>query len=132
MSGWLKKRTLSIDLKQYLSVSTQLSIANGLLLQRKRIIVPPPLRGTLLGKLHSGHQGITKCRERARQLIWWPGLSKQLDELIQNCEKCLKAQRQRPQPLNSTPLSQSPWQKVVTDLFEWKRSTYLLIIDYFS
>ena len=25
-----------------------------------------------------------------------------------------------------------PWQKVGTDLFEWKDSTYLLIIDYFS
>ena len=25
-----------------------------------------------------------------------------------------------------------PWQKVGTDLFEWKRSTYLPIIDYYS
>jgi hypothetical protein len=55
-SGWPEKRTLSADLKPYFCVSAQLSIANGLLLQGKRIIVPPPLRKTLLNKLHSGHQ----------------------------------------------------------------------------
>jgi transposase InsO family protein len=131
-SGWPEKRTLSADLKPYFCVSAQLSIANGLLLRGKRIIVPPPLRKTLLGKLHSGHQGITKCRERARQSIWWPGLSKQLEELVLNCPECLRSQLQRPQPLTPTPLPQLPWQKVATDLFDWKQETYLLVVDYFS
>ena len=131
-SGWPEKRTLSADLKPYFCVSAQLSIANGLLLRGKRIIVPPPLRKTLLEKLHSGHQGITKCRERARQSIWWPGLSKQLEELVLNCPECLRAQRQRPQPLTPTPLPQLPWQKVATNLFEWKQEMYLLVVDYFS
>lgn len=131
-SGWPEKRMLSDDLKPYFCVSVQLSIANCLLLRGKRIIVPPPLRKILLEKLHSGHQGITKCRERARQSIWWPGLSKQLEELVLNCPECLRAQRQRPQPLTPTPLPQLPWQKVATDLFDWKQETYLLVVDYFS
>ena len=25
-----------------------------------------------------------------------------------------------------------PWQKVGSDLFEWNKSTYLLIVDYYS
>ena len=66
-SGWTQKRTLSADLKPYFCVSAQLSIVKDLLLRGKRIIVPPPLRKTLLQKLHSGHQGIAKCRERSRQ-----------------------------------------------------------------
>ena len=45
-----------------------------------RIIIPPSLRQDVLEKLHSGHQGITKCHLRARQLVWWPGLSKQLEK----------------------------------------------------
>lgn len=131
-SGWPEKRTLSADLKAYHCVAAQLSIANGLLLRGNRLIVPPPLRKTLLDKLHTGHQGITKCRERARQSVWWPGLSTQLDELVLNCPECVKSQRQRPQPLTPTQLPQLPWQKVATDLFEWKQSTYLLVVDYYS
>ena len=34
-----------------------------------------------------------------------------------------------PQPLTPTPLPQLPWQKVATDLFEWKQTTYLLVVD---
>lgn len=34
--------------------------------------------------------------------------------------------------LTPTPLPQLPWQKVASDLFEWKQLTYLLVVDYFS
>lgn len=31
-----------------------------------------------------------------------------------------------------SPLPELPWQKVATDLFEWKQQSYLLIVDYYS
>ena len=102
----------------------------GLLLRGSRIVIPPPLRKTLLEKIHSGHQGITKCRERARQSIWWPGIS--VENLVRNCKECLKSQHNRPQPLNPTPLPALPWQRVGSDLFEWKQSVYLLVVEYYS
>lgn len=131
-AGWPERSALPDEVKPYFSVSAELSVECGLLLRGSRIVIPPPLRKELLEKLHGGHQGITKCRGLARQSIWWPGLSKQLEELIRNCKECLKAQRQRPQPLNPTPLPQLPWQKVGSDLFEWRQSTYLLLVDYYS
>ena len=70
--------------------------------------------------------------ELARQSVWWPGLAKRLEELVHNCQECLKAQRQHPQPLTPTPLPQLPWQKVASDLFEWKQTVYLLVVDYYS
>jgi len=39
----------------------------------------------LLSKIHEEHFGINKCRERAKQLIWWLGMSSQLWNLIENC-----------------------------------------------
>ena len=70
-SGWPEKSALSPEVKPYFPVSAQLSVENGLLLRGCRIIIPPPLRKKLLNKIHSGHQGITKCREMARQSVWW-------------------------------------------------------------
>ena len=31
-----------------------------------------------------------------------------------------------------TPFTDYPWQKVATDLFEWRKNTYLLVVDYYS
>ena len=131
-SGWPEKNALPAEVKPYYTVAAELTVHEDLLLRGSRIVIPPPLRKTLQSKIHCGHQGITKCRELARQSIWWPGLSKELEELILNCRECLKAQQQRPQPLTPTPLPALPWQKVASDLFEWNQSVYLLIVDYYS
>ena len=121
--GWPEKRTLSTDLKPYFSISAEISVVSGLLMRGSRIIIPPTLRETMLEKLHSSHQGITKCRERARESVWWPGLSKQLEDRVHKCPECVKAQTQRAQPLKPTPLPHLPWQVVASDLFEWKQAT---------
>ena len=117
-SGWPEKSSLPPELKPYYPVAAELTVQNGLILRGGRMDIPPPMRKDILRKIHTGHQGITKCYERARQSVWWLGLSKQLEGLVHSCEDCLRAQRQRPQPLSPTPLPDLPWQKVASDLFE--------------
>ena len=105
---------------------------NELLMRGSRIIIPPPLRSDILERLHTGHLGISKCRERARNSVWWPNLSKQLADLVENCTTCCKFQKQPSEPLIPSVLPTLPWQKVASDLFKWKGATYLLVVDYFS
>lgn len=130
--GWPAKHELTGAIRPYYPVLTEITVANGLLLRGSRLIIPASMRLEILDKIHTGHQGITKCRERARQSIWWPGLSKQLEELVKNCPQCVKAQKQRAQPMVTSTFPDLPWQKVATDLFEWKKENYLLIVDYYS
>ena len=70
--------------------------------------------------------------EQARQSIWWPGLSKHIEEMVKNCQICCKFQSQRAQPLMPPPLPSLPRQKVAVDIFEWRKTSYLLVIDYYS
>ena len=124
---WPSQSSLSEKVKPYCSVSAEISIENGLIMKGSRIIIPLELQPEMLTKLHDGHLGITKCRARARQAIWWPGLSKQLGDKVKNCSECRKHSLQRAEPLISTQLPDLPWQKVGTDLFHWKNHQYLLI-----
>ena len=132
LTKWPAKQNLSDKVRPYYGVAQEMSVVDGLLLRGNRLIIPQSLRQDILGKIHAGHMGIVKCRERARQGVWWPGLSKQLEQLVKSCEECCKAQEQGVEPLHPSPLPDLPFQKVGTDLFEWDKKTYLLIVDYYS
>ena len=74
-SGWPEKRKVDVGVKPYYPIAAELSVENGLLMRGCRIVIPPLSRKERLARIHTGHQGIVKCRERARQSVWWPGMS---------------------------------------------------------
>ena len=39
---------------------------------------------------------------------------------------------QHSEPLLTSPLPDYPWQKVATDHFEWRNSSYVLVVHYYS
>lgn len=77
-SGWPDKFSIDRAFQPYVPFMGELTVQNGLLLLGCRLVIPKVLRGDILNKLHEGHLGITKCRERAKQSVWWPGLNKEL------------------------------------------------------
>ena len=132
LTQWPAKKDLSEEVRPYYSVAQEMSVVDGLLLRGTRLVIPPTMRRDILNRLHTGHLGITKCRERARQTVWWPGLSAELERTIKNCHECCKHQKQHAEPLCPSPLPDLPFQKVGTDLFEWEGKQYLLVVDYYS
>ena len=95
-------------------------------------MIPESLQQEVLGQLHEGHQGIVKCRNQARISVWWPGISKPLEQFIQKCPTCCKNFQIVTEPLITTKLPSRPWEKVASDLYELKGATYILVVDYFS
>ena len=114
------------------TILSEISVAEQLLMRQNRIIIPEKLRSGILKEIHSGHQGISKCRARAGQCVWWPGLATDLESLVNSCVECRRLEVQRPEPLITSTLPELPWQKIGTDLFEWRKNQYLLVIDYFT
>ena len=132
LNGWPKKSEIQTSVKLFYSVAGELTIQGGLLMRGSRLVIPSEMQAKVLTQLHASHQGISKSRLRARQSVWWPGMSADLEKVVRSCTECAKNNPPRPEPLLSTPLPTLPWQRVGTDLFEWKGATYLLIVNYFS
>lgn len=131
--GWPRKMPESSPLRKYHSARNHLSESDGLVLYHDRIVVPAPLRVDVLDQLHKGHQGLTKCRERAKLTVWWPNIGKQITNKVRSCEFCrVHKPTQRREPLVSTPLPSGPWQRIAVDLFELEGKNYLVANDYFS
>ena len=84
-SGWPKVSKLSKDLLPFYNLRNDLSVQNGLLLKREAIIIPEK---TFSKKVHEGHQGVNKCRDRAKDILWWPGISRDIGNWVKYCAVC--------------------------------------------
>ena len=130
--GWPEKHMLSTAIKPYWSDRGQLTIVQNILLKSSRVVIPSSMGLEVLDKIHKGHQGITKCRERAKQAVWWPGLSKQIQDMVENCRVCLQHKVNHPEPLNPTPFPERPWQELGADFVQCQSRDYLIVVDYYS
>ena len=69
--GWPDRRQgVPGSVTDYFSTRSQLSVTNDMLLFRDRIVIPVALRSEILDNIHEGHQGVTKCIERAKMTVW--------------------------------------------------------------
>lgn len=102
------------------------------MLKDTRLVIPATLWNDVLARLHEGHQGIVKCKARACQSVWWPGLGQQINKMVLKCRTCLQERRSHSEPLMSSDWPERPWEKLGADLFELEGKTYLLVVDYLS
>lgn len=65
--------------------------------------------------------------------MWWPGIASYVKKkLVMSCKHCnIYRPSQNRGLLISTPLPKLPWQKLATDLCDYKGHHYLIVIDYF-
>jgi hypothetical protein len=82
VEGWPDKSRLKGLVKHYAPYQAELNITHNLLLYGTRIVIPQSLRSDILDKIHESHQGFIKCRELVRNSVWWPGVSKDVAELV--------------------------------------------------
>lgn len=123
------------QLKQYVSVVSELCVIGKLILRGTRIVIPSKLRPRVLTLAHEGHPGIVSMKQRLRSKVWWFGIDK---ETARFCKTCfgyqLVSSPSHPEPIKSTPLPQGPWQDLALDLLGPLPSgdSVLVVVDYFS
>ncbi|KAL7374026.1 hypothetical protein ABVT39_020482 [Epinephelus coioides] len=129
--GWPPHRR-SVHLLPFWPERNDIHMAEGLLLKGERNLIPGCIQGEMLQRLHEGHRGVTKCVARAQESPWWPGITRQIKELVERCEICCQYAQTKTEPLMPTPLPARPWQKVAADIFQWRNGQYIVVVDYYS
>ena len=98
-----------------------------------RVIIPTSLRPELLRTIHEGHLIIVKCKSRARTVVYWPGLSSDIENIVSNCSSCIKysASNQK-ETLLPHSVPERPWEVVGSEIMTLKGRDYLVVVDYYS
>ena len=78
---------------------------------------------------HEGHQGMVRTKARLREKVWWPGVDKQVEEVVRACHPWqLVRARAKPEPLKSTKLPEGPWKEISVDLLHVSSGEHLLVV----
>ena len=93
-----------------------------------RIIIPLNMRNKILEILHSSHMGIVKTKARANEIVYWPGMSSQIERLIASC-KTSNTYRNSNQRETLIPHEVPPqaWEKLGMDIFTFGGKDYLTL-----
>ena len=130
LSGW--PVDVPHEFRSFYSVSSELSVVDDILLKGSRLVIPPSLRRDIIERIHEGHQGMVKCLDRVRMSVWWPNVNSEVKDFIARCNTCCLERVNKSEPMIPSTYPDRPWQVVGTDLFKFRGSDYLLIVDYYS
>lgn len=134
VEGWPgERRQCPEGIAEYWNHRDELSKINGIIFKGEKIVIPASLRGLMLTKIHAGHMGMEKCKQRARDIMFWPGMGRDIDRIVEKCTIC---QERHPsntkEPMMPHRIPDRPWQVVGTDLFSWNNQNYIVTVDYYS
>ncbi len=90
--GWPGKSAVSSSLNPFYQRKEELSVLNGCLLWGARVVIPKSYRAHVLTQLHEGHPGVTKMKGLSRMYVWWPGISKDIEDMVSDCTECQQHQ----------------------------------------
>ena len=99
-------REVPSKIQPYWTFREELTLNDGIFLKGTQIVVPHKKCQVTLQLIHEGHLGLGKCKHRAKDTLYWPGLNDQLEKLVLNCEVCLKYSPSKCKQKPSTSLGQ--------------------------
>ena len=93
-NGW--PVAASDELKPYVAIKLELTLQDDCVLWGTRVVIPKKLQASILEELHKDCAGICRIKALARSYFWWPGLHREVEQLVKSCLPC--------QSVKNTPL----------------------------
>ena len=132
--GWpASKSQVNPVLGHYWDFKEELAVHDDVIFKNDKVIIPTSLRPFMLKAVHQPHLGITASKRRAPELMYWPGINKDIEKMVKTCEVCNSHQKpQQKEPLHSHPVPSRPFERIGADLFEFEQKQYLITADFYS
>ena len=81
--GWPEHRKeIPMDIRQFWEVRNDLHNVEKILMKDNKLVIPLSMRPYILELLHKAHLGIEKTQARARNVMYWPGMSANIETLV--------------------------------------------------
>lgn len=118
-------------LRPYWGVRSQLALDDDLIVYGPRLLIPCILRRETLSRLHDCHQGMERTKRRARQTTYWPGIDRDIENVVSSCQQCrpLLPTQQKEPLCQDEDLPSRVFESVSADYFHVAGRTFLVYVD---
>ena len=133
-NGFPSKRSdLPQQIQEFFQFKDDLYSIDGVVIYKKRTVIPKSLRKDILEVLHSGHQGVTSMMSRVEDSLFWPGITPAVTAMRTECYDCNRNAPSQPSaPPTPTIQPSYPFQCICSDYFKHEGKNYLIIVDRYS
>ena len=134
LHGWPETRSsCPANLLDYWNYRDELAVEDGLILKGTRVVIPRSLVNDVLLQIHFAHQGIEKCKLRAKGSVFWHKMGKDIEDYVNKCPKCqANKPAQVKEPLLPHDVPPRAWHTIGSDLFHKDHKDFLIVVDYYS
>ena len=121
-------------IKPFWNLREALSLTeDGVVLYGDRVVIPKLLQERALEVLHAAHQGASGMEARAQTVVFWPGISSDIQRVRIECSICCKnAPSQSKLPASVPDIPSTPFESVFADFFDVSNHRYLVAGDRLS
>ena len=70
------------EIQPYWTFREELTVEDGIVLKGTHIVISNKKHQAVLNLIHEGHLGLDKCKLRAKDTVYWPGMNEQLEKLV--------------------------------------------------
>ena len=109
-----------------------LGVHKGLVTLHDKILIPKNLQRMILKSLHLAHLGKQRTKQMAREIYFWHGMSKDIEQMIDSCEACNTYSNAPPPETQLQTHALFPMEHVSSDLAEYNGKKYLVTADRYS
>ena len=75
-------------MKEFYSIRNSITEVDDLLYKYNLLIIPESLRNEMLKLAHENHGCVGECLRRLREVMYWPGMTKEMKNLVEKCTIC--------------------------------------------
>jgi len=133
-NGWPNSKSrITPESMPYWKLRNDIFVEDGLIIFEDKVIVPVSLRAKALTALHAAHEGVEKTKALARQVVFWPGITNDIQTLVAGCRVCERYRAANyKEPLIPHEIPELRFQKVSADILEFMSQPFLVVVDNFS
>ena len=83
LNSWPQRKSyLSPSIQNYWDYKEELAVFDDLIFKRNKVVIPAVLRHEMLKVIHQPHLGEEASKSRAREVLFWPEMDKDIEKLV--------------------------------------------------